>query len=382
MSRSTHSSVVSIHKVFSTLPEPRRRRKRIKHSLINLVVIALCATIAGADTWEEIARFGVDRRDWLAKYLTLKRGAMPSPDTFARVFSALDPIAFQKCLLAWVSALHDVTGGKLIAIDGKVAREAMARATDKGPLCLVSAWASANHVVLAQMAAPSGSNELGALPALLDMLDLPGAIVTLDALGCQKEITAKIVDRKADYVIAVKDNQEKLLTPVQTLLGEALAGKRTSRQWTQKDDQGKELRIYTVMEAPREFPESENWPSIRSMGMVYREHKNKQGETRTGVRYFISSLPPKVQLFARAVRNHWSIENQVHWVMDVCFREDRNRARLKNSQANLGILRRAALPLIKNTKGLKGSINSRRRQAAWNEKTLEAILFAGEVRQD
>lgn len=382
MSKPIHLSVITIQRFFSKLPEPRRRRKRIEHSLMNLVVIALCATIAGADTWEQIARFGVDRHDWLARYLTLKRGAMPSPDTFARVFSALDPVAFQKCLLAWVGALHEVSGGKLIAIDGKVAREAMARATDKGPLCLVSAWASENHVVLAQLAAPSGSSELGALPALLDMLELPGAIVTLDALGCQKEIAAKIVGRKGDYVIGVKDNQEKLATAVQTLLGEALEGKRTARQWTKKDDKRQELRIYTVMEAPKEFSESENWPSVRSMGMVYREHKNKKGETRTGLRYFISSLPPKVRLFALAVRNHWSIENQVHWVMDVCFREDCNRARVKNSQANLGILRRAALPLIKNTKGLKGSINSRRRQAGWNEKTLEAILFTGEVRQD
>jgi predicted transposase YbfD/YdcC len=383
MSASARLSPVSIKKFFAKLPEPRPRRTRIEHPLLNLVVIALCATIAGADTWEEIARFGVDRRGWLAKYIAVSR-RMPSPDTFARVFAALDPIAFQKCLLAWVGALHEVTAGQLIAIDGKMAREAMARAAEKGPLCLVSAWASANQVVLGQVAAPAGSNELGALPALLELLDLHGAIVTIDALGCQKEITAKIVAEQGDYVIAVKDNQQKLATAVQAALGQALDGHEAMRQLGRKEDKHgrREQRIYTVMEVPADFALLEQWPSIRSLGMVVRECVDEHGETRMGVRYYISSLPAKVRLFAQAVRNHWSIENQMHWTMDVTFKEDRSRARLQNSQANLGILRRVALALLKNAPSLEGSINCRRRQAGWNENTLETILFARQARQD
>jgi predicted transposase YbfD/YdcC len=319
----------------------------------------------------------------LAKYIPLSR-RLPSPDTFARVFAALDPIAFQKCLLAWVSALHEVTAGQLIAIDGKVAREAMARAAEKGPLCLVSAWASANHVVLGQVAAPAGSSELGALPALLELLDLHGAIVTLDALGCQKDITAKIVEKQGDYVIAVKDNQEKLAAAVQAALGEALEAETGVRQLERHEENHgrRQHRLYAVMDVPADFPALKQWPSIRSLGMAVRECVDEHGQTRMGIRYYISSLPAKVRLFAQAVRNHWSIENQMHWSMDVTFKEDRSRARLQNSQDNLGMLRRVALTLLKNALGLKGSINCRRRQAGWNETTLETILFAREARQD
>jgi len=383
MSTSARLAPVAIKRFFTTLPEPRRRRKRIRHPLLNLVVIALCATIAGADTYEEIARFGVDRRTWLSRFIKVAR-TMPSADTFGRVFAALDPVAFQKCFMEWMQTLHEVTGGQLIAIDGKAAREAMARSTDKGPLCLVSAWASAQQVVLGQVAAPPGSSELGALPALLDLLDLHGAIVTLDALGCQKEIVAKIVEKQGDYVIAVKDNQEKLAAAVQVAVGQALETETGMRQCSQQEQKHgrKELRMYTVLEVPADFPERDQWPSVRSVGMVVREYVDKSGETRMGVRYYISSLPAKVRLFAKAVRNHWTIENQMNWTLDVSFREDQNRARLQNAQANLGIFRRTALGLLKNTKGLKGGVHCRRQQAAWNEKTLETVLLGGEVRQD
>ncbi len=221
MAMSSRLSQASIRKFFASLPDPRRRRTRVKHPLLTLVVIALCGTIAGADGWEEIVQFASDRHDWLACLVDLSEG-IPSHDTFGRVFAALNPVAFQKCLLTWVQRLHEVTKGQVIAIDGKVAREAMARAGDQGPMTLVSAWASANHVFLGQVAGAKGSNELGALPKLLELLDLHGAIVTLDALGCQKEIVAQIVDQGGDYVIAVKGNQEKLEAAVHATLGAAL----------------------------------------------------------------------------------------------------------------------------------------------------------------
>jgi predicted transposase YbfD/YdcC len=369
-------SPASIRKFFASLPDPRRRRTRVKHPLLTLVVIALCGTIAGADTWEEIVQFARDRRDWLARFVNLSKG-IPSHDTFGRVFAALDPVAFQKCLLTWVQRLHEVTKGQVIAIDGKVAREAMARSGDQGPMTLVSAWASANHVFLGQVAGPKGSNELGALPKLLELLDLHGAIVTLDALGCQKEIVAQIVDQGGDYVIAVKGNQEKLEAAVHAILGAALEANTAMPTITRLEETHgrQERRLYTVLEVPTDFAELEHWKGLKSVVMVAREYVDTKGETHTGTRYYISSLPAEVKRIAAAVRGHWGIENGMHWVLDVAFREDRNRARADHAQANLGIFRRTALSLLKNTKGLEGSIHCRRQQAAWNNTTLEKIIF-------
>lgn len=377
---SSHLSQASIRKFFASLPDPRRRRSRVKHPLLTLVVIALCGTIAGADGWEEIVQFARDRREWLARLVDLSEG-IPSHDTFGRVFAALNPVAFQKCLLNWVQRLHEVTKGQVIAIDGKVAREAMARAGDQGPMTLVSAWASANHVFLGQVAGAKGSNELGALPKLLELLDLHGAIVTLDALGCQKEIVAQIVDQGGDYVIAVKGNQEKLEAAVHATLAAALEENEKLPTITRLEEKHgrQERRLYTVLEVSKDFAEIEQWKGLKSVVMVAREHVDSDGETHTGVRYYISSLPAHVKRIAAAVRSHWGIENGMHWVLDVVFREDRNRARADHAQANLGIFRRTALTLLKNTEGLKGSIHCRRQQAGWNNATLERVIFGGKA---
>jgi len=365
----------SIHKFFASLPEPRRRKTRIKHPLLTLVVIALCGTIAGADNWEEIVQFAHARRPWLSRFLDLSKG-IPSHDTFGRVFAALDSKAFQKCLVAWVQRLHEVTQGQVIAIDGKVAREAMARAGDQGPMTLVSAWATANRICLGQVAGEIGSNELGALPKLLELLDLDGAIVTLDALGCQKEIVAQIVGKKGDYVIAVKGNQEKLEAAVQATLGAAMEASTAMPTITRVEESHgrQERRLYTVMPVPDDFAELAQWKGLRSLVMVAREYVDAKGISHTGVRYYISSLPAEVKRIAAAVRGHWGIENGMHWVLDVAFREDRNRARAKNAEANLGLLRRVALSLLKNTEGLTGSVHCRRQQAAWSDATLEKTL--------
>jgi len=377
---SSRLSQNSIRVFFKTLGDPRPRRKRIRHPLLNLVVMALCGTIAGADGWEEIEQFAVDRRDWLGRFLDLSEG-IPSHDTFGRVFAALDPVAFQKCLLAWVQHLHEVTQGQIIAIDGKVAREAMARSGKQGPMTLVSAWATANHVCLGQVAGPEGSSELGALPKLLELLDLHGAIVTLDALGCQKEIVAQIVDQGGDYVIAVKGNQEKLEAAVHETISAALETDTYASTMlrTEKTHGRQERRIYTAFAVPSAFRELAEWRGLKSLLMVVREYTDGKGDTHTGVRYYISSLPPQVKRLAAAVRGHWSIENNLHWVLDVTFREDRSRAQAQHSQANFGVLRRTALSMLKNAAGLKGSIHCRRQQAAWNEKTLADVLFGCET---
>lgn len=382
MTQSSRLSPTTIHRFFAALPEPRKRRKRIKHPLLTLVVISLCGTIAGADDWEEIVQFAHDRRDWLARFVDLSAG-IPSHDTLGRVFAALDPMAFQKCLLAWVQRLHEVTQGQIIAIDGKVAREAMARAGDQGPLTLVSAWATANHVCLGQVAGEAGSNELSALPKLLELLDLNGAIVTLDAMGCQKDIVAQIVEKKGDYVIAVKGNQEKLQAAVQSTLEAAMEASTAMPTIlrVEKKHGRQERRLYTVMPVPDDFAELAQWKGLRSLVIATREYVDAKGELHAGVRYYISSLPAEVKRIAAAVRGHWAIENSLHWVLDVAFREDRNRAQADNAPANLGILRRSALSLIKNTQGLKGSVHCKRQQAAWNDATLEKILFGCQNRK-
>jgi predicted transposase YbfD/YdcC len=352
--------------------------------LINLVFMAVCAVVANADSWEEIARFAKMRRDWFARFLELPQDN-PSHDTFGRVFAALDPIAFQKCLLAWVSALHEHTQGQFIAIDGKVAREAMARSTDIGPLSLVSAWASANQMMLGQVAGPAGSNELGALPKLLELLELKGAIVTLDALGCQKNIVRQIVEKGGDYVISVKGNQENLEAAVHDAFTQAFEGGGDEPTTTQTQETGHgrtETRTCTVIEVPEAFPEKGNWTGIKSLAMITREYTDQRGTMHSGVRYYISSLPARrARTIAKAVRGHWSIENQLHWVLDVAFGEDTSRAREANSQANLGILRRVALGMVKNAAGITGSINCRRKQAGWDDELLENLVFDREIAQ-
>jgi predicted transposase YbfD/YdcC len=382
MARSSSLSPVSIKRFFARLPDPRRRRSRVTHPLLNIVFMALCGVIAGADSWEEIARFARLRRDWLAKFLDLQHG-IPSHDTFGRVFAALDPVALQRCLLAWVNALHEVSRGQIIAIDGKAAREAMARAGTIGPLSLVSAWATANHVVLGQVAAPAGSSELGALPKLLELLELHGAIITLDALGCQKEIVETIVQRGGDYVIAVKGNQEKLFDAMHEAFEAALDADQGTTHHKHEHGHGRtETRLCTVIEVPEEFPERAHWAGLQSLAMVSREYVDSKGEVHAGVRYYISSLPVRrARTIAKAVRSHWSIENQVHWVMDLSFGEDTNRARKENAQANLGMLRRTALSLLKNAAGLNGGINCKRKQAGWDDHILENVLLGRKTEQ-
>ena len=380
MAMSRRLSSVRIRKFFATLPDPRQRRTRIRYPLLSLIVIAICATVAGANTTEEMAVFARTHRAWLARLVKLPEDEKESPahDTFDRVLAALDPVAFQKCLLAWLSALHENIQG-LIAIDGKVVREAMARAGEQGPLTLVSAWASANHLLLGQVAGVAGSNELEAVPRLLELLQLEGAIVTLDAMSCQHNIVEQIVGQGGDFVISVKGNQPALEEAVHKAFNKALNEESTAVPTVIKEEHRRrqETRCYMAMEVPSDEPVFAEWDSVKSLLMVVREYTDAKGQQQVGTRYFISSLPPTVKVLANAVRNHWKIENQLHWVLDVTFREDRSRAR--DAQPNLGVLRRVALSMLKNTADMKGSIDSRRKQAGWDEGTLEKILFGRQL---
>ena len=386
MTMSRRLTPIRIRKFFASLPDPRRRVTRIRYSLLSLIVIAVCATVAGANTNEEIALFAHTHRAWLEKLVELPENPQHSPshDTFDRVLSALDPVAFQKCLVTWLNALYESTPG-LIAIDGKVVREAMARSGDQGPLTLVTAWAGANSLFLGQVAGAPGSNELEAIPRLLELLSLEGAIVTLDALGCQKEIVEQIVDQGGDFVISVKSNQPKLEAAVHKAIDEALAQEPVTVPTLMNEDNRRgrqETRSYVAVPVPRDVPEFENWSGVNSLVSVTREYVDAKGQPQTGVRYYISSLLPKVKRLAEAVRGHWKVENGLHWVLDVTFREDRNRSRAENAQANLGVLRRVAISLLKKTSEMKGSIDSRRKQAGWDEASLEKVIFGRELGKD
>jgi predicted transposase YbfD/YdcC len=386
MAMSRRLSSLHLRKLFAALPDPRRRPSRIRYPLLSLIVIALCATISGANTSEEFALFALTHRAWLAGLVELPEdpNECPSHDTFDRVLSALDPLAFQRCLLAWLNALHENVQG-LIAIDGKVAREAMARAGDQGPLTLVSAWACANHLLLGQVAGAPGSNELEAVPRLLELLKLEGAIVTLDALSCQQHIARQIVEQGGDFVISVKGNQPTLETAVRKAFDEALTQEPVTAATLRTEDNRRgreESRCYVALPVPLDEPVFTQWGSVKSLVMAVREYTDAKGEKQSGQRYFISSMPPRVKALATAVRSHWKVENQLHWVLDVTYREDRNRSRANNAQANLGVLRRVSLSMLKNTDGLKGSIDSRRKRAGWDGRVLEKVLFGREFGED
>lgn len=370
------ASFAKFRQAFGSLADPRVRRRRVKHPLLNLIVIALCATIAGADDWHEVVTFAKTHHDWLERYLDLSHG-VPSHDTFERVFAMLDPIAFQKCLLGYTNALHELTQGRIISIDGKLVREAMHRGGEQGPMTLVSAWVSANHVFLGQVAGVKGSNELSAVPDLLDLLDLGGAIVTLDAMSCQKEIVAKIVEKGGDYVISVKGNQETLQTAVLDMTAQALASETAAAPMVrnEKSHGREEERIYTAFAIPENHDVFKEWCGAKSLLMAVRTHQDANGKEQTGTRYYLSSLPAEVHRLATASRNHWGIENSMHWVLDVNFNEDRSRPRLENAQANLGIFRRTSLSMIKAVQPERISIKRMRLQAGWDEKTLENVLF-------
>jgi predicted transposase YbfD/YdcC len=361
---------------FATLKDPRLKRTQ-RHKLLDVIFIAICATVSGANDFVAMEKFGKSKRAWLDKYLDLPRG-IPSHDTFGRVFAALDPKNFVACFLQWVEALQEKTAGRVVAIDGKTARATLDKAKGKNALHVVSAWSVANHLVLGQEIVASKSNEITAIPKLLEVLDLTGAIVTIDAIGCQKEIAAKIRDQGGDYVLAVKGNQEHLEGDVVTAFTRFDEGQTrpefVSRQEATNKGHGRtEYRRVDSMPIPRDLRHLADWKDARSIGRVTRVFQEKGAETAE-VRYFISSVPSAAEPLAAAVRNHWGIENGLHWCLDMYFNEDRSRARTEHAPANLALLRRWVLSLLRRDKSVKGGLEKKRLQAAWNDEIREQLL--------
>ena len=369
--------LVAVFTPFEDLTDPRIERTRV-HDLFELVVVALCGTIAGADTWADIERFGNHRLPWLRTFLKLDEG-IPSHDTFGRVFALLDPAEQVGCIQQWLQDICREIGSH-IAIDGKTLRGSFYTAAGKNPLHLVSAWASEARLTLGQIAVDSKSNEITAIPLLLELLDLKGATVTIDAMGCQKEIAAQIVAGGGDYVLALKDNHPTLHAAVAAEFTAVLesdapaAGLR--RHVTVETNRGREeRREYIALPAPKSLPGFAAWASLATLVMVIRI--TRVGEIEKGeVSYYLSSLPPKVKALAAAIRGHWSIESQLHWVLDVTFTEDPSRIRKRHAPQTSAMLRRLAVSILSSDTSQTGSIRGKRYRACLSTDVLERILLS------
>jgi predicted transposase YbfD/YdcC len=364
---------LSITKHFARLKDPRRAHRRL-HLLQDIIIIALCAVIAGAQDWQEIELFGRNRRDWLGRFLSLPNG-IPSHDTFERVFNRLKPEAFQACFREWVQAIQEVLNIRHVAIDGKTLRSS--GTATLGPLHLVSAWAIAQRLSLGQVAVDAKSNEITAIPVLLDLLDINGALVTIDAMGCQKAIARKIKEQGGDYILTVKDNQKNLLKDIEAALIKAFetdfAGLEHDRYETRERGHGREeYRCYTVLYSITGLPNADEWKGLTSIGMCYSE-RTINGETSVESRYFIGSRKARAKVYGKALRGHWGIENTLHWQLDVTFDEDDNRVSHRNAAENLALLRRLTLSLLQ-AHPAELSIAKKRYAAALDPAFLEEIL--------
>jgi predicted transposase YbfD/YdcC len=367
------SGELSITKHFTQLPDPRRRHRRL-HLLQDILVIALCAVIAGAQDWQQIETFGRKRRDWLGRFLELPNG-IPSHDTFERVFDRLDPRAFQARFRDWVRAVQDTLCIRHVAIDGKTLRgSGTARL---GPLHLVSAWATAQRLSLGQVAVDAKSNEITAIPALLELLDVGGALVTIDAMGCQKAIAQKIKDQGGDYILTVKDNQPHLLEDLERRVARAFdtdfAGLEHDRYETRECGHGREeYRSYVVIHSSAGLRGAADWAGLTTIGMCYSE-RTVGGVRSEEARYFIGSRQASAKTYGQALRDHWGIENNLHWQLDVTFGEDGNRVTRRSGAENLALLRRLTLSLLQ-AHPAELSIARKRFAAALDPEFLEEVL--------
>jgi predicted transposase YbfD/YdcC len=364
---------------FADLPDPRVERTR-RHQLIDIIAIALCAVICGADSWVDVELFGRSKEAWLRRFLLLPNG-IPSHDTFGRVFARLDPDAFERCFLTWVQEVMHVTEGETVAIDGKVLRRSHDRGAGQQPIDLVSAWACEQRLVLGQVKVDAHSNEIPAVPLLLELLDLEGCTVTLDAMHCQTETVAAIVAQGAEYVVALKGNQPQAHDTVETFFQEALREewRGISHQQLVTEDAGHgrlERRAHWTSADPElvaYLTQDGAWPELGSVGMVERTRTTPENVTRE-VSYYLSSLDGDVVTFAERVRGHWGIENRQHWVLDVAFREDDSRVRVGHGAENLGVLRRVALNLLRQDTATRAGVKARRLKAGWDERYLLSLL--------
>lgn len=373
---------------FSKLPDPRGHSNAQVHVLLEMLTIALCAMLAGAESFADMERFGQDKQAWLKKKLGLRLpGGVPSHDTFGRLFAQLDPHAFGAAMQTWTQALHHATKGDIVAIDGKKLRRSFDSATGQGAIHLVNAWVSGSRLVLGQCATDKKSNEITALPTLLSMLDVQGCIVTTDALNTQKSIAAQIIEQKADYLLALKSNHALLHEEVRDYFAwcEAQAGglPQVSDSHAQTSEWGhgrhEVRRCFALSVTPQDWPRAcEQWVGLHTLVMVENSRQTGPGEqSHASVerRFYLSSLSADASVLLEAVRAHWGVENNVHWCLDVAFDEDGCRVRTENAAENLGILRRLCLNLLTQENSDKRGLKAKRLRAGWNNDFLLRVLL-------
>ncbi|MBE9071004.1 ISAs1 family transposase [Leptolyngbya cf. ectocarpi LEGE 11479] len=373
-------SISRLKSHFESLDDPRAQHS-IDHLLIDIVMITICAVICGAESWVEVENYGNAKQSWLGTFLALPHG-IPSHDTIERLFARLRPEQLQACFLTWVNAAFEFSKGQLITVDGKTLRGSYERGGKRGMIHMVSAWASENQIVLGQRKVDEKSNEITAIPELLNVLDLEGAVVSIDAMGCQTAIAEQIVDQQGDYVLALKGNQGNLLEDVSQVFSHAQAtgfeGIEHDYYETQETGHGRqETRRYWVMGQTDYLIGAENWAKLTTVGCV--ESQRQVGDTISHeMRYYLLSLPLDATRFANAVRGHWGIENQLHWRLDVAFREDHSRATTGYSGENLAVIRHIAVNLLSQEKSAKGGTHAKRLKAGWDDQYLFKVLAQGD----
>lgn len=356
---------------FSSIKDPRIDRSK-KHKLIDIFLIAVIGTLCGAEGWEDIQLVAEEKEDWLRQFIELPNG-IPSHDTISRVFARINPKVFEDSFISWMKDVVELTNGEIVAIDGKKLRRSFDKSSDKAAIHMVSAWARDNGVVLGQVKVNDKSNEITAIPELLDTLEISGCIVTIDAMGCQKDIAQKILNQNADYVLALKGNQGNILESVQEHF-DTTPPRDSKTHITVDNDHGRlETREYYV-DRINAVANLEQWPGIKSIAMVVSTREIR-GQQTTEARYYISSLDPDPQNIARAIRGHWGIENSLHWVLDMNFNEDRNRIRNGEASENMAVLRHVAINLLKTEKSFKGSLKKKKLKCCMSNKYLAKVLY-------
>ena len=357
--------------IFGQIEDHRSHINQL-HNLVDILLIGIISVICGAETWEQMVRFAKSKEVFLKKFLELPSG-IPSKDTINRAFSAIDSEEFESCFVDWVNSIADLSKGQIIAIDGKTIRGAKSHGK-KSPIHMVSAWACENNLVLGQVKTDEKSNEITAIPELLEILNIAGNTITIDAMGTQKEIAKKIIDQDADYILAVKANQPQLLEHIQD---EFRFSKQSEIDINHDLGHGRiETRTCSVIKKFQFIEHNNQWKNLKSIVKLesIREFKNSDKPTEKATRYYISSLKNDANEFQSKIRSHWAVENKLHWTLDVSFSEDASRKRAGNAAQNYSILLKIALNLLKNQTSKKISMKSKRLEAGWNEDYLLKIL--------